>query len=1050
MSALARFSLANRALVALATIMAILGGLWATTALKQELMPSLNLPIVAAVTTYPGASPEVVEQQVTDTVEQAAGVVSGLENTSSTSSANMSMVMLELEYGTDVTNAQQEFQASISRMSGTLPEDADTQVISGGVDDLPVIQLSVSPGGDAEEAVQTLRTAIIPELERIDGVRDVQLSGVRDQQITIDVDLAAMTAAGIAPDAVQNALQANGNVIPGGEITEDDLTMSVETGTELGSADDVAALPVLSENGPVRLDEIADVQLERVPATSFTRTDGQVSFGIAVTKTPDGNTVEISEAVTELLGDFEATLGEGSAVGVVFDQAPFIEQSVEDLTVEGLLGLVFAVIIILLFLRKFRPTAVTALSIPLSLLVALIGLKVVGFSLNLFTLAALTVSIGRVVDDSIVVIENINRHLSYGKTQARAIIDAVREVAGAITASTIATAAVFVPMGLVGGMVGELFRPFAFTIALALLASLLVALTIVPTLAYWFVRAPAGGALTDEARQAAEEKERRSVMQRSYLRVLRGTLARPGLAIIAALVVMGGTIGMATQLKTEFIGDTGQNTLSVNQELPPGTSLATADEAAAQVEEVLADLSGVETYQVTGGSGDSSMAFFGGGGGTTFSITLGLDTDAAAVEEELRAELSQLDDAGELTVSTGMAGMMGGLEVIVSGADGEAVDAASADVLEAVQELDGTTDVTSNLAAALPTVTVDVDREAAAELGITEAQIGQTVSAALQGTTVGALNTDTGREDIVMRVGEVPAGQADLEELPLTGPAGSVPLSEVAEVSVVDQPVEITRADGLRSVSITATADAEDLGAVTTDLQAALDEVDLPEGVNAEIGGVSADQDEAFASLGLALLASILIVYLVMVATFNSLIQPLILLVSVPFAATGAVALLLATGTPLGVAALIGALMLVGVVVTNAIVLIDLINQYRKQGMPLSEAIAEGGRHRLAPILMTAAATIGALTPMAIGLTGGSAFISQPLALVVIGGLITSTFLTLLLVPVLYLLVERRGERRRARKRAAKGETADGETSGDGTSGGGSDADAQSGRHAAP
>ncbi|WP_277049426.1 efflux RND transporter permease subunit [Ruania albidiflava] len=1014
MSALARFSLANRALVALATLMAVVAGLWSTTALKQELMPSLELPMVAAVTSYPGASPEVVEQQVTESVEQAAGAVTGLESTSSTSSANMSMVMLELEYGTDVTNAQQELQAAISRISSTLPEDADTQVISGGVDDLPVIQLSAAATEDPDAAIEVLRTAIIPEIERIDGVRDVQLTGVRDLQVTIDVDQAAMATAGITPDAVEGALQANGVVVPGGEITEDERTMSVQTGTELTSAEEVAAVPIPTETGPVPLSEIAEVSAERVAATSFTRTDGQDSFGIAVTKTPDGNTVEVSEAVQDLLPDFEAALGDGGSVTVVFDQAPFIEQSVEDLTVEGLLGLIFAVLIILLFLRKIRPTTVTALSIPLSLLIALIGLKVVGFSLNLFTLAALTVSIGRVVDDSIVVIENISRHLSYGKTRVRAILDAVREVAGAITASTVATAAVFVPMGLVGGMVGELFRPFAFTIALALLASLLVALTIVPTLAYWFVRAPAGGPVSEEARAEAEEKERRTLLQRSYLRMLRGALARPWVAIVVAVVVMAGTAGMATQLKTDFIGDTGENTLSVTQELPAGTSLQSASEAASQVEEVIADLPGVQTYQVTGGSGDSAMAFFGSSGATTFSITLDMDADAAAAEDRLRTELDQLTDAGSLTVSTGMsAGFMSGLEVIVSGSDGDEVDAASQDVLAAVQDVEGAADVTSNLAAELPTVTVDVDREAAAALGLTEAQIGQTVAAALRGTTVGSLNTDTGREDIVMHVGEVPTDQAEIEDLELTGPAGSVPLSEVAEVSVVDQPVEITRADGLRSVTITATATAEDLGAVTADLQSALDEVDLPAGVSADIGGVSADQEEAFGQLGLALLVSILIVYLVMVATFNSLVQPLILLVSVPFAATGAVALLLATGTPLGVAALIGALMLVGVVVTNAIVLIDLINQYRIQGMSLREAIAEGGRHRLRPILMTAAATIGALVPMAIGLTGGSAFISQPLALVVIGGLVTSTFLTLLLVPVLYLLVERRGERRR-------------------------------------
>ncbi len=1016
MSSLARFSLANRALVALATVLAVLGGLWATSTLKQELIPPLDLPVVGAVTSYPGASPEVVEQQVTDVVEQAAGVVAGLEGTSSTSSAGSSVVLLELEYGTNVTNGQQEFQAAITRLDPVLPESADTQVISGGIDDLPVVQLAVAVPGDQDVAAETLRTVVVPELERVDGVRAVQLSGVPDRRVTVDVDLEALAVAGLDPSAITSALQANGAVVPGGSITEGDRTLSVETGERLTSAEDVAALPLPTETGPVRLDDVADVTAAPAEPTSFNRTDGQPSFGLAVTKTPDGNTVEVSHGVQELLPELAAALGDGAEITVVFDQAPFIEDSITDLATEGLLGLVFAVVVILLFLRRWRPTGVTALSIPLSLIVALIGLRTVGYTLNLFPLAALTVSVGRVVDDSIVVIENINRHLSYGKDRRTAIIDAVREVAGAITSATVATAAVFVPIGLVGGMVGELFRPFAFTVALALLASLFVALTIIPVLAYWFVRGPRTDEDAAAVRAAAEAKERSGLLQRSYVGVLRGALRRPWLAVLAAVAVMAGTVGLATQLETEFIGDSGQNTLSVTQTLPAGTSLAAADAAAQRVEEVVAELDDVETYQVTGGAGDAAMAFFGAENETLFAITLDLDADATAAEEELRSRLADLEGAGELTVATGMAGFGGSLEVVVSGVDGEAVETAAQDVLDAVSAVDGTTDVTSNLAAELPTLLVEVDRDAAAALGVSEAQVGQVVSAALQGTTVASIDTEHGRNDVVLQVGETPETREELAALPVSTPAGPVPLAELAEVTEVAQPVSITRSDGLRSATITATSTATDLSRVTADLQSALDSLDLPAGVAATIEGVSAEQEEAFANLGVALALSIAIVYLVMVATFNSLVQPLILLVSVPFEATGAIAMLVVTGSQLDVPGLIGALMLVGIVVTNAIVLIDLINQYRRQGMSLHEGIEEGGRHRLAPILMTAAATIAALVPMAVGVTGGSAFVSQPLALVVIGGLFTSTFLTLLLVPVLYLLVERRVERRVARR----------------------------------
>ncbi|CAM3610502.1 efflux RND transporter permease subunit [Occultella aeris] len=1013
MTFLARFSLGNRALVALATILAVAGGLWSTTTLKQELMPSLELPVVGVVTVLPGASPEIVEEQVTTYVEQATGSVSGLESTSSTSSANVSTVLLTLEYGTDATTAQQELQSALSRISSSLPAEADAQVFTGSLDDLPVLQLAVTADADPDATAAVLAESVVPQLEGVDGVRDVTLTGTAAQVVTIAVDPAALAAAGVGADAISTALTTNGIVVPAGSLTEGDTTLSVEVGQRLSTVEDIAALPLLTAAGPVRLDSVAQVSLDDAAATSFARTNGEPSFGIAITRAPNGNTVEISHAVQDLFGDLEAALGEGAEISIVFDQAPFIEQSVEDLTTEGLLGLAFAIIIILLFLRAWRPTGVTALSIPLSLLVALIGLKVGGFSLNLFTLAALTVSIGRVVDDAIVVIENIERHLSYGEDKRTAILRAVREVSGAITASTIATAAVFVPMGLVSGLVGELFRPFAFTVALALLASLLVALTIVPVLAWWFLPVPKDVADAARAREAAEDKERRGALQRGFVRALGGVLARPVVTVIGAVAVLAGTLALVPQLETEFIGDTGQNTVSVTQELPPGTSLAAQNEAAAQVEDVIAGIDGVETYQVSVGSAEGILAIA-GGGGTTFSITLDLDADTAAVQEQLRDGVAGLENAGTVTVTAGQAGFSSGLEVIVSGPDGDAVASASEQVLDAVAGVDGTTDLASNLAADLPTVEVVVDRDAAAALGIPEAQVGQTVRAALSGATLGTLTTDAGTSDIVMQVGESPTSVAALRALPIAGAAGVTTLGEIATVEQVERPATITRLDGQRSATITAATTSADLTTQSADLQAALDGLELPDGVTAEIGGVSADQEEAFGNLGLALLLSIAIVYLVMVATFKSLVQPLILLISIPFAATGAIALLLITGTPLGVAGLIGALMLVGVVVTNAIVLIDLINQYRRQGRPLREAIIEGARHRLRPILMTALATIGALTPMAIGLTGGSAFISQPLALVVIGGLITSTFLTLLLVPVLYSLVEGRKERRAA------------------------------------
>lgn len=1025
MTALARLSLANRALVGLATLITVVAGLLATTSLRQELIPELELPIVAVVAPFPGASPEIVEAQVTAPIEAAASGLPGLETVESTASGGLSVTTIELAYGTDIPGAQDELTQAIAGLAGRFPEGVDPQVITGSIDDFPVVQLAASGGAGETDLLAALQREVVPALQGVEGVRDVSLSGVRPEVVTVVPDQVALAAAGLAPDAIAGVLAASGTVVPAGQVTTGGQSLSVQVGQPL----DLNALRQLPLPGPaqVSLGDVATVELALEEPTSFSRADGETSIGIAVTKTADGNTVDVSHAIEDLVPDLEAALGQDGAITVVFDQAPFIEQSIEDLTTEGLLGLGFAVLVILVFLLSVRLTLVTAVSIPLSLLIALIGLNVGGYSLNILTLGALTVAVGRVVDDSIVVIENIKRHLSYGEPRGRAILDAVREVAGAITASTLTTVAVFLPIGIVGGQAGELFRPFAVTVALALGASLLVSLTIVPVLASWFVRGPAPAADTaretdaDAVRLAVEEKERSGWLQRGYLPILRTTIARPVTTLLLAGAVLAGTLALATQLQTQFIGAAGQNTLSITQELPAGTSLAVTDEAAGRIEGVLAADDAVASYQVTvGASGDSVAALLGGGGTNqaTFAVTADDDADVAALTDRLRKRITDLGDVGEVVVSAGRGGAFTSqVEVVVQSSSGSAEDLAQAAeaVTDALREAPGATDVSNNLSSALPTLQVQVDRGAAAAAGLTEAQIGQTVAGVLRGAPAGSITTGQGRIDVVIDSGAAPTTVEELRALALPGPAGPVRLDDVADVVETSVPASVSRQDGQRSATITATPADEDLGALTADLQAALDDLDLPDGTTARIGGVSADQEEAFADLGMALLAAVAIVYLVMVATFRSLLQPLILLVSVPFAATGAIGMLLLTGTPLGVPSLIGMLMLVGIVVTNAIVLIDLVNQYRRQDLGVTDSVLEGGRHRLRPIVMTALATVFALVPMALGLTGGSVFISQPLALVVIGGLISSTILTLVLVPVLYVLLERLSTRMRRR-----------------------------------
>ncbi|WP_423464752.1 efflux RND transporter permease subunit [Promicromonospora sp. MS192] len=1045
-------SLANRALVALATTAVFLVGIFSMGQLRQELIPSMTVPMVAVTAADPGTSPEIVAERVTEPIENAVQGVDGVTGVTSTVATGLSVTSVELEYGTDVDAVEQEVSSALGGLSD-LPEDVEPEVMAGSLDDLPVIQLAVSGNGSERELTDAIDSVLVPELSGIAEVRDVTVTGVTERQVVIEPDDEKLAAAGLTAAQLSTLLQDNGTVMPVGSITEDGTTSSVQVGTSVASVEELEDLPILPAAGAagagsgaaagpggagavpeasdagtgaadvVHLGDVAEVSVQDVPPTSYSRLDGEPSLAVALTKTPDGNTVDVSHAVHDVLTDVEDELdADGVTTVVTFDQAPFIEESIEGLTTEGGLGLLFAVLVILVFLASLRATLVSAISIPLSLAVTFAAMNLTGYTLNILTLAAMTISIGRIVDDSIVVIENIKRHLSYGEDRVHAIVTAVREVGAAITASTVCTVAVFAPIALVGGMAGELFQPFAVTVAIAMGASLVVALVVVPVLAYWFIKVPAqpGGGVA--LREAAEEKERRGVWQRAYVPSLAAALRRPAVTLGIAVALLAGTVALVPRMETNFIGAAGQDTLSVTQEFEPGTSLAAQDDAAKEVEDVLSGVDGVKTVQTTVGSGDGMAAAFGMGGGgssATFALTLDEDADGTAVQDEVSDALDAATLDGEVTVAAGDAGFASStVDLVVTAPDAEGLAEAASTVEDAVTDLDGVDGVTNNLAAEQSTVQVTVDRDAAAEAGLTEQAVSGLVAGAMNESSIGTLDLAGSSRDVVV-AGDVPATTDEIEEIQVPTAAGMIPLSDLVTVERVSAPASVTRVDGERSATVAVTPAGQDLGSLTVTLTEEIDGLDLPSGAEVTMGGVAADQADAFADLGLALLAAILIVYLVMVATFRSIGQPLILLVSVPFAATGALGALLLTGTPLDVAALIGLLMLVGIVVSNAIVLIDLINQYRADGRALDEAVREGARQRLRPIVMTAAATILALTPMAFGLTGGGAFISQPLALVVIGGLVSSTLLTLYVVPVIYTLFERRSEDRTS-KRAAR------------------------------
>lgn len=1211
MSSLTRLSLANRLIVVLVSIFIVAAGLIAASGLRQELLPSLQPPSASVVATFAGASPTSVEKEVTIPLEDAVKAVPGVDRVTSTTTGGVARVSIAWPYGGDADKVVQDLRSAVGAAQAALPKGVSTEVYAGSTDELPAVQLAVTSPGDAAVLAEKLQRVLVPALKAIDGVREVTVTGSNDERVVVTMRPADATAKNVTALQVQDVLTASLSVTAAGTSRDGDTALSVEVGTTPTSTDQVAALMIPTEKGPVPIGDVADVALESAPATSLARVDGAPAVTISVTKTPQAGVVAVSHEVARVLDDRRDALGSDVAFTTIFDQAPYIEQSIHDLSTEGALGLAFAIGVILLFLLSVRATIITAISIPLSLLIAMIGLALGGFSLSILTLAALTIAVGRVVDDSIVVIENIARHREAGASTASGVVRAVREVAGAITASTLTTVAVFAPIAFVPGITGELFRPFAITVTIALLASLLVSLTVVPVLASWLLRTPSRPLAPEraaarrarhrerEAREAVrrerlvvrenDRRRRRGApplvaaqrdepldrLQTAYVPVLHLALRRPVATLVVATVVFVLTVAASGALRQSFLDDGGEHTVSVTQTMPPGTSLPAASDRAAQVERILDADDDVATTVTTVVKDTASH-----------TAVLTRDADVDTTVTRLRAQFSTVQGAGQIVVQGASSTGGSDLTVTVSGTDERSLATGAEQVRAALADLRDLDDLRSDAAADEPILSVTVDQRRAAQYGFTQAQVGQAIHDALRGTSVGTVELDGHRRDVVLRgqandaspaqiaALELPvstiqqataqkrasdaltaaqnAQQADAEarqdkdltdqlaetrsarsaaQTQLTGlvtqlnaliaarptlapaPAPADPsldpvdaaaqqaaaaqasvdalangfaeaqrqeqiaqlqqaiaqsrasieqlgtqidglihtrddtvaqrarasaltdqqkaladvkatpieVGDIAAVATATGLSSITRTDGVRAITLTATPTGDDPGGVLLNVEAALRLVDLPDGVTANLGGAATEQDASLTHLALAMLAAIGIVFLIMAATFRSLVQPLILLVSIPFAATGAIALMLLTDTPLGVPAMIGMLMLIGIVVTNAIVLVDLINGRRAAGQDALSAVIDGARLRLRPILMTAAATIFALVPMSLGLTGGGVFISQALAIVVIGGLISSTLLTLLLVPVLYWLVERR-KQRRAQRRAERAE----------------------------
>ena len=1026
-----RLALGRPAVVFLITLLVVLGGVFAIFRLKTELFPDINLPVVTVATTYPGASPDAVLQDVTIPVENAVAGVSDLKELDSISTENLSVVIAEFDYGTDMEKMEQEIEASVTNV--VLPSGASQPTVDRiDLSDFPIIFFSLSGEREVSELETIARSDVLPAVEQVDGVARVSIEGAAAQQVWVTLNPQQLSQYGLTTQQVVTALQENNVSSPSGIIFDSEgRVLPVRTTSRYTSLEDISNLAVASSEAasPVLLRDIGQVEMATDPFASISRTNGQPSLAIAVVKDADANTVEVANNVQDKVS--QIILPADVEIVTLFDQSEFIEESIDALLREGALGFLFAVIIIYLFLTGLRTTLVTAVSIPLSIIIALIVLAWQGMTLNIITMAGLTVAIGRVVDDSIVVLENIYRHARAGEKLSEAAYTATREVGTAVFASTMTTVAVFLPLALAGGLVGEVFLSFALTVTIALLASLLVALTVVPVLARYLlpVAAAEGGRpgwlqrlLPFGPRQPRPSpglgEEQETWLQRIYTPVLRWALGHRLATLATGIALFVCSLALVPFIGTGFLPGGGYNVIEASVELPPGTSLATSDAKAQEIEELLDQAEGLDTHDLIIGQPDPSGSFASfqlasGRVPTSGTISMwlsyfdGVDMDEAA--DWLRDSLNALPGEKEVSVQQMSAGgQTDQVEITISGDSLEDVQDANAQLLLNLRDVKDLANVSSDLVSGRPEIEVQVDSQKASAYGLSAEDVSQRVKNALFGQKATQAQLD-GPTDIYVRV-DYDGGDSDEEAaalllfLPLA-PGGAPTLGDVATVDEAEAPVQVSRVDQRRAATIYGIITSDDIRAVSGKVDDAIGQVERAPGVEIRKGGIFEEQEEAFGSLYMVLAVAVLVVYIVMVASLGSVVNPLIILASLPFATIGSFFALFTTQREIGLPAMIGFLMLIGIVVTNAIVLITFVEQQRARGLPTREALIHSGRARARPILMTAVATIFALIPLSLGLNEG-VLIAAELGTVVIGGLFTSTILTLLVIPVVYSLVD--------------------------------------------
>lgn len=1010
MQGLVNFVLQNKLAVWLLTIIITVSGVYSGTRMNMETIPDISIPYLMVMDVYPGATPEKVMEDVSMPLEKAIENLEGVKSVFSNSYSNMANIQVEYDYGVDMAEAKRALDSALEAV--TLPEGAQAPTVTAiSMNMMPVVALSVS--SSTEEIVDltsTVSDILLPKIEKIDGVASATIAGQHIEEVLLTYNDAKMAELGLTEDTVKQMIQASDLAVSLGLYEFEEGEQAVAVDGKFMTSDELKEMlipvtPSETTTSPfVKLSDIATIE-EVGKVQSVSRTNGKEAISIQIVKGQQANTVDVVNSVKELIEVEEAKIN-GLVIDVSVDQGAPIEKSVTTMIEKAIFGGLIAVLIILLFLRSFKSTIISIVSIPVSIFMALLLLNWMDITLNIMTLGAITVAIGRVIDDSIVVVENIYRrmHLKDEKLTGRALVrEATIEMFKPILSSTLVTVAVFAPLIFVGGMVGELFMPFALTMTFALVASLIVAITIVPALSHFLFRKK----LYNE-KTASSHKET-GKLSNWYKGILKWTLNHKIITSLISVVLLAGSLALTPLIGFSFMGSEEEKVMYLTYTPEAGELMEDTLTNIEVVEEELMKRDDIDIVQLSvTDAGDQMSAMMGGGGGGALMYLIfdpEMD-DFPEAREEIEEYTFNLGQTGEWKSQNFAPTSMSTNEISYTfySEDLNKLNEAVQMVEDVMGENDGLEDVSSSTEDAYVEYTFNVEQDELLQYGLTTGQIVMMLSPNATQDVLTTVEKDGSKLDVIVQQEKAtqPKSIDDIlaTEVP-TALGTTMPLSELVTVKEGTTLNTLARSKGEYYASVSGTILGDDISKATSEMDEAIDKLELPKGVTVDTAGVAADMNETFTQLGLAMLAAIAIVYFILVVTFREGVAPFAILFSLPFAVIGSFVGLLIAGETISVSVMMGLLMLIGIVVTNAIVLVDRIIHMEREGMTMREAVLEAGATRLRPILMTAIATIGALIPLAIG-SGGGGLISKGLGITVIGGLTSSTLLTLIIVPIVY------------------------------------------------